>query len=116
MQVRLETHPWQKDWRICWMAMVLLMSLPPCPIGTALTTVSADAFEDRGVLRINRVAIPSHKSGFLDQILSFRRYYMETQKLITGNEYDLVFASSSRLFTAFRRISNGQKNEPPPIP
>lgn len=62
---------------------------------------SAPAYEERGNLTIHRIIIPKHKSGFADQIKSFRTYYKEAKKLIRGKKYDLVFASSSRLFTAY---------------
>ena len=50
---------------------------------------------------IERVAIPTHASGFLDQIRSFRVYFWAAHRLTKNQEYDLVVASSSRLFTAF---------------
>lgn len=64
---------------------------------------SAEAQQDEhvGNLRIRRIMLPSHKSGFIDQIKAFYHYYREVKKKIQYTEYDLVFASSSRLFTAF---------------
>lgn len=52
-------------------------------------------------ISIHRINIPSHKSGFLDQIRSFLVYYLRVFQLVNANEYDLIVASSSRLFTAF---------------
>ena len=52
-------------------------------------------------LFIQRIPIPDHQSGFLDQINSFKTFFFNALKLTKGNHYDLVFASSSRLFTAF---------------
>lgn len=67
------------------------------------STFDSDApmYEEFENLRIHRILIPKHKSGFTDQILAFKTYFNAAKKLIKGNEYDLVFASSSRLFTAF---------------
>ncbi len=62
---------------------------------------SAPEFEEHGNLKINRVLIPKHKSGFADQINSFKTYFFEVSKLIKKEKYDMVFASSSRLFTAY---------------
>jgi hypothetical protein len=64
---------------------------------------SADAQQDEhiGNLRIRRIILSSHKSGFIDQIKAFYHYYREVNSKIKYNEYDLVFASSSRLFTAY---------------
>ena len=50
--------------------------------------------------RINRIVVPKHSSGFVGQAKTFRIYYKETLKLIKGQEFDLVYASSSRMFTA----------------
>lgn len=63
--------------------------------------ISAPASEQRGNLCIHRVLIPGHQSGFADQIKSFKAYFSGTKKLVAGRKYDLVFASSSRLFTAY---------------
>lgn len=52
-------------------------------------------------LRIERIEIPLHKSGFTDQIRSFLAYHNEVKRRIQNKEYDLVYASSSRLFTAW---------------
>jgi hypothetical protein len=63
--------------------------------------VEAPPHEVKGNLNVHRILIPTHKSGFADQINSFKTYYREALKLIKGKKYDLVFASSSRLFTAY---------------
>lgn len=52
-------------------------------------------------ITIQRIEVPTHKSGFIDQIRSFFVYYIRACRLAREHEYDLVFASSSRLFTAF---------------
>ena len=63
--------------------------------------VEASYFEDKGNLRVHRIKVPKHKSGFLDQIFSFKAFYKGARKIVKGNDYDLIFASSSRLFTAY---------------
>jgi glycosyltransferase involved in cell wall biosynthesis len=50
---------------------------------------------------IRRIALPSHNSGMLDQMKSFAFFYRQAISFVSGNKYDLVFATSSRLFTAF---------------
>lgn len=57
--------------------------------------------EKRGNVLIDRVAVPTHASGLFDQILSFITYYRAAHRLTKNGHYDLVVASSSRLFTAF---------------
>ncbi|GAB3807987.1 glycosyltransferase family 4 protein [Spirosoma humi] len=50
---------------------------------------------------IERIQIPAHKSGQLDQLRSFWTYFRAAYRLARQQRYDLVIASSSRLFTAF---------------
>lgn len=66
-------------------------------------TYKADAatYEEEGNLRIYRIWLPEHKSGFIDQALSFVAYYRKVIKITQDKSYDLVVASSSRLFTAY---------------
>ncbi|CAM1366702.1 Glycosyltransferase WbuB [Tenacibaculum sediminilitoris] len=52
-------------------------------------------------ITINRIKIPEHGSGIVGQIKSFKQFYSKALELTKNNEYDLVYASSSRLFTAF---------------
>lgn len=52
-------------------------------------------------MSIHRVAVPPHKNGMFDQVRSFSRFYRHARKLTKNEEYDMVFATSSRLFTAF---------------
>lgn len=58
--------------------------------------------------KINRIKIPKHSSGMLDQAKSFTVFYNNAFKLVKGEKFDIVYASSSRLFTAFlgRRMAN----------
>ncbi|WP_343539406.1 glycosyltransferase family 4 protein [Sphingobacterium thalpophilum] len=73
----------------------------------------AQEFEERGNLLIHRIAIPKHQSGMKDQVLSFKQYYLKAKKFIKGKKYDLVVASSSRLFTAFLGYSVAKKQNIP---
>ena len=63
--------------------------------------INAPEFEQIGNLNIHRISLPLHKNGMLDQVLSFWKFYSEVIKLNRRKNTDLVFASSSRLFTAF---------------
>ncbi len=67
------------------------------------STFKAEAleYEELDNLRIHRVKLPTHKSGMIDQVLSFSKFYWEVIKMNRYKKADLVFASSSRLFTAF---------------
>ena len=70
----------------------------------------ASEIESRNNLHIQRIIIPTHKSGLLDQINSFKTFYFQVKKLTQNKKYDLVFASSSRLFTAYLGYKIAKKN------
>lgn len=72
---------------------------------------NAPKSEREGNVRVHRISMPSHESGMIDQIRAFSTYYRGTMKLIAKNDYDIVFATSSRLFTAFlgARIAKQKK-------
>jgi len=81
------------------------------------STYSTEAKVDEVVenISIKRIKLPIHKSGFLDQILSFKSYYFKTLELVKDSDYDLVFASSSRLFTSFLGFQIARKKKIPLI-
>jgi hypothetical protein len=63
-------------------------------------------------IEINRIDLGSHKSGFIDQSKLFLKFAWQVMKLVKQREkYDIVYATSSRLMTAFlgSLISNNQK-------
>ena len=74
---------------------------------------NAPEYEELDNLRIHRITLPSHKSGMIDQALSFIKFYSNVKKLNKGKKVDLVFASSSRLFTAFLAYKIAKKNKSP---
>lgn len=61
----------------------------------------APAFEEIDNLRVHRIALPGHNSGIVDQAKAFKVFYLEALKVAKGRSYDGVYATSSRLFTAF---------------
>ena len=63
--------------------------------------------------RIDRVTVPLHASGMAEQAKAFTAYYKGVMKLIKNEHYDMVFASSSRLFTAFLGKRCAAKNKCP---
>ncbi|CAL2082837.1 glycosyltransferase family 4 protein [Tenacibaculum sp. 190524A05c] len=50
---------------------------------------------------VNRITIPEHGSGIVGQIKSYKEFYFKALSLTKDKSYDLVYASSSRLFTAY---------------
>lgn len=62
---------------------------------------------------VRRIKLPSHKSGMIDQVKAFSRFYKQAIKLVNKQEYDLVYATSSRLFTAFLGARVAKKKKLP---
>ncbi|WP_159634841.1 glycosyltransferase family 4 protein [Sphingobacterium composti Ten et al. 2007 non Yoo et al. 2007] len=75
--------------------------------------VSAPQFQDGNNYTVYRIAIPKHQSGMKDQVLSFKEYYQKTLDYVSGKDYDLVIASSSRLFTAYLGYKIAKKKNIP---
>jgi glycosyltransferase involved in cell wall biosynthesis len=75
--------------------------------------IDAPEYEEIDNLRIHRILLPPHKSGMIDQVLSFWKYYNEVLTLNKGKKVDFVFASSSRLFTAFLGYRIAKKSHTP---
>ena len=80
---------------------ILIDVITTLPNRYASFSKEAQALEISENVKIRRISLPSHKSGMLDQIKSFITFYRQAMKLSKSEEYDLVFATSSRLFTAF---------------
>jgi glycosyltransferase involved in cell wall biosynthesis len=51
-------------------------------------------------LEVRRIRLPSHRSDMLGQSRAFVRFARGALKHVAGRDYDLVFATSSRLMTA----------------
>lgn len=70
--------------------------------------------EEAGInYKINRLTVPVHASGMVEQAKAFIAYYKGVKKLIKQEYFDLVFASSSRLFTAYLGKRCAVKNRCP---
>lgn len=52
-------------------------------------------------VNIHRVLLPKTQNNFKGQIVAYKTFYKEVKRLTRGKEYDLIYASSGRLFTAF---------------
>lgn len=62
---------------------------------------AAPAFEETGNVIINRIPVPRHESGMLDQSLAFLRFALGVRRKVSEHDYDIIWATSSRLSTAF---------------
>lgn len=63
-------------------------------------SAQAPMFEQEKGLKIQRVILPLHHNGMIDQGKAFIHFAREVNKLIKASDYNLVFATSSRLMTA----------------
>lgn len=63
-------------------------------------SVEASAEEKTPGLSIVRIALPRHQSGMIDQARAFISFSREVLRITRVEEYDLVYATSSRLMTA----------------
>jgi glycosyltransferase involved in cell wall biosynthesis len=52
-------------------------------------------------VNVERLPVTNHHSGLLDQCLCFAGFAVRALRRVRGNDYDLVLATSSRLFTAY---------------
>lgn len=80
---------------------VAVTVLTTMPNRYASFATQADPEEIIAQHRIVRLPLPKHKSGFRDQIRSFGSYAWQVQRTLGKEKFDAVFASSSRLFTAW---------------
>lgn len=60
----------------------------------------AEEHEKSDGLEIFRIKLPPHQSGMRDQSRAFIDFFKSTNTLVSEREYDLVYATSSRLMTA----------------
>jgi len=60
----------------------------------------APGYEAHPRFSVHRIALPAHRSGMVDQSKAFLTYGRGVLKLVNSKQYDLVYATSSRLMTA----------------
>jgi glycosyltransferase involved in cell wall biosynthesis len=63
-------------------------------------SAAAPEYEKSDGLEIFRIKLPSHQSGMKDQSKAFIQFFRNANTLVSDREYDLVYATSSRLMTA----------------
>ncbi|HEX5624447.1 MAG TPA: glycosyltransferase [Saprospiraceae bacterium] len=55
--------------------------------------------EVAGNLTVYRIPVPQHGNRFIKQIISFLHYRRGVKRIVSDQEYDFTFASTSKLFT-----------------
>lgn len=71
-----------------------------CPNRYNGFSIDAPQCEQRVGVVINRIPLPNHKSGIFDQSYAFFKFAIGALKFCREKNYDLVFATSSRLMSA----------------
>jgi len=87
--------------------------LTTLPNRYASFSVDVPTHEETLNLRIQRFAVPRHRSGMLDQSKSFVTYAAHIFQTVSRRRYDLVFATSSRLMTAVLAAAVSQRLSAP---
>lgn len=97
------------SFRIAALVPCLLAAAPAGTTIDVLTTLPnryhsfvapAPLTESSGAVTVHRVALPTHRSGMVDQTRACLTFYVFAYRKTRGKEYDLVVATSSRLMTA----------------
>lgn len=76
-------------------------------------TSEAPEFENHQRVTVRRISLSAHKSGMLDQSKAFVGFAKGVIHLTKGKDYNLVFATSSRLMTAALGAYVSRKNGKP---
>ncbi len=62
---------------------------------------AAPVYEKRNNMEIHRIPVRGSSGSILDQVYSFAQFFYAARKISEKSTYDLVFASSSKFFTAW---------------
>ncbi|WP_237860982.1 glycosyltransferase family 4 protein [Pseudomonas sp. PGPR81] len=73
-------------------------------------TANAISVERSPLLTVRRVDVPVHRSGIRDQSRAFLCFAINALRLTRKKQYDLIFATSSRLMTASLGALIAQRN------
>ncbi len=76
-------------------------------------TSEALEYEVSDRLTINRIHLPDHKSGMIDQAKAFLCFAMKVLKLVKYKQYRLIYGTSSRLMTAALSAYVAEKKQVP---
>lgn len=75
--------------------------------------VKASELEIMPKVTIKRIKITNHNSGMIDQAKAFTVFAKNALKYIRGKNYDLIYATSGRLMTAFLGATISKKLKKP---
>lgn len=67
----------------------------------SLAKSGTQAEEERDNFSIYRFEVPENKGGMKSQVLSYQAYFRAVRKFVKNKKYDLVIASTAKLFTGY---------------
>ena len=70
-------------------------------------------YEKDGNVIIRRIPVPDHDNKYILQFITFFVYFFKTWQIIINQKYDIIYASSARLGTAFLGASIAKRNNTP---
>ena len=80
---------------------ITVVSSTPNRYKTLNVTTDTGADDDQDEDTIHRIPMNTHNSGMLDQALAYRHYFVGARKLARNGQFNIVYATSSRLMTSF---------------
>src|SRR5699024_9390282 len=73
----------------------------------------ADPVEKNDNYTVYRFDVPENKGGMKSQVLSYQAYYRAVRKFVKKRKYNLVIASTAKLFTGYLAHKIAQKQKVP---
>lgn len=82
-------------------ARVEVLTTMPNRYDSSITRATSEPTEEGENYSIHRFNVPENKGGMKSQILAYQFYFRAVRKFIKSREYDMVVASTAKLFTGY---------------
>lgn len=94
-------------------ASIEVLTTMPNRYDASLTKTAVLETEQRDNYTIYRFDVPENKGGMKSQILSYQAYFRAVRKFVKQRSYDLVIASTAKLFTGYLAHTIAKKQQIP---
>ncbi len=94
-------------------ARIDVVTTLPNRYNSSITEAGTPPVEERDNFTIHRFKVPENKGGMKSQVLSYQAYYRAVRKFVRKKKYDLVIASTAKLFTGYLAHKIAQKQKVP---
>lgn len=94
-------------------AIIDVVTTMPNRYDPSLAKSGTQAIEKRDNYSIYRFEVPENKGGMKSQVLSYQAYYRAVRKFAKNKKYDLVIASTAKLFTGYLAYTIAKKQDCP---